>query len=271
MAEPEPPAVEPGDEDLDGLDYVLSDSFQTQILGDTVRWDREWLRYLYIHSGYNFYFYDMSTDNYALNSGPKAIAGFTPEEMFSSRLVKDWPTHVWVPGSDLVGKTVLEMGCGPGFFGRMAGRFASSYVGIDMSELALHVARVASPASCSYVHMSDIDALRGLSKSVDTCVSRYFFIHHNYADSLWILRFLRDLTVPGGIITADFFWSPSTVGGNRRHLARDPINPEHASALYHFDEHDIDSIARDAGLDVVSSTANERTESMYTLFRVRQA
>jgi len=254
---------------MDGLDYVLSETFQEHTLGDTVRWDREWLRYLYIHSGYNFYFYDMSNDSYSLNSSPKAIADLTPQQMFSSTLLKHWPRNVWASGSELVGKTVLEMGCGPGFFGRIASRFVGSYVGLDMSELALHVARVASPANCRYIHLSEVDALEGLSKSVDTCMSRNFFIHHNYADSLWILKFLRDLTVPGGIISADFYSSRSKIGMDRRHIARDPLNTEFASALYHFDDEDIDEIGREACLDVVSKSYNDKTECTYTLFAVR--
>lgn len=256
---------------MDGLDYVLSDAFQQQTVGDTVRWDREWLRYLYIHDGYNFYFYDMSSATYALNSSPQTIAEFTPEQMFATSLLKTWPTNVWIPGSEVVGKRVLEMGCGPGFFGRIASRFVSSFVGIDMSALALHVARVASPANCEYLHLGDVDALRGLAKSIDTCVTRHFFIHHNYADSLWILKFLRDLTVPGGIVSADFYANRTKLGMDRRHLARDPLNPDHASALYHFEDEDIDEIAREAGLDVVSKEYSEETERFYTLFRVRQA
>jgi SAM-dependent methyltransferase len=254
---------------VDGLDYVLSDEFQTQTVGDATRWDREWLRYFYNNADYGPYFYDMSGENYALNRRMQEIAAFTPEEMFSSVLLKDWGTHVWVPGADLVGKRVLEMGCGPGFFGRLASRFAGSFVGIDMSALALHIAKVASPGNCTYVHLGDVETLRGLANSIDTALGRYFFIHHNYEDSAWILKFLRDLTVPGGTVSADFHSNRNTIGQARRHLASDPLNPDHPSALYHFELEDIESLAKEVDLDIASVTHIAASECTYVLFKVR--
>jgi SAM-dependent methyltransferase len=254
---------------VDGLDYVLSDEFQKRTVGDATRWDREWLRYLYLTADYHAYFYDMSGENYVLNRRPQELAAFTAEQMFRSVLLKDWATHVWVPGCDLVGKRVLEMGCGPGFFGRIAARFAGSFVGIDMSALALHIAKVASPPNCTYVHLGDVEALRGLANSVDTALGRNFFIHHNYEDSVWILKFLRDVTVPGGTISADFYANRDRIGQPRRHLARDPLNPDHPSALYHFEPDDIESLAKEVDLDLTSVTHLDETESTYALFQVR--
>lgn len=261
-------AVQSNAPPLDGLDYVLSSKFQERAVEELARWDKEWLRYFSIHKDYGFYFYNMNTSSYALNIGPSAIEKLSADEMFSVRLFKKFPAHVWAPGTDLVGKTVLEMGCGPGFFGRMASRFVTQFIGLDASKLALHIAEVASPANCHYLHLTDVAEIAKLSKSVDTCFGRNFFIHHNYDDSLWILKFLRDLTKPGGLISADFYYKLDRVGEDRRHTARDSLNADHASALYTFTERDIRDIAADAGIEIVQIGLRPKAERHFATFRV---
>lgn len=235
---------------LDGLAHVLSTTFQSQAAEQTHRWDKEWMRYFSAGKDYWFYFYDMSSDNYALQIGPAALSKMPAKDVFSATFIKDIKGAVWAQGADLVDKDVLEIGCGPGVFGRLSGRFAKSYTGIDVSKFALSIARLTSPKKCSYFHLYDPEGLKTLAKSVDIAVGRHFFIHHNYEDSLWLLRFLRDLVRDGGLIIADFFSDPKTVDGARRRTAEADLNPEHPSALFTFDDAGIERLAKDAGLRV---------------------
>jgi SAM-dependent methyltransferase len=251
-----------------GLEHVLSDDFQRTAHADAQRWDKEWLRYLSLDKDYSFYFYDMSSERYALGISPNDIRAFDRAQMYSTTLYKNLSCHVWIEGTHVVGKDVLEMGCGPGILGRLVGRFARRYVGIDMSRFALSIARLTSPANCDYVHISDKDRLATLRHSVDTCVGRHFFIHHNYEDSLWILELLRDLTRPGGIISADFFSNPDSLDGDRRRRAADPLHQVHASALYEFSDADILRIAKEASLECIDIEHRPELETRFATLRV---
>jgi SAM-dependent methyltransferase len=253
---------------LDGLAYVTSDEFQKNADTETARWDKEWMRYFSLGKEYWFYFYDMSSSHYALTVGPAKIATFSCEEMFSTKFYKQIVGAVWANGSDLVNKDILEIGCGPGVFGRVSGRFATSYTGIDVSRFALYIARLTSPATCRYFHLYDRTQLAELAKSFDTCLGRHFFIHHNYEDSLWILRLLRDLTRDGGLILADFFCDSASLDGNRRVTALDSLREEHPSALFSFWDEDVQRLASDAGLHCERIEHRAELQRRFVRFRV---
>jgi hypothetical protein len=200
---------------LDGLAYVTSDEFHKNAEIETARWDKEWMRYFSLGKEYWFYFYDMSSTNYALTVGPAKIATFGPEEMFGTKFYKQIPGAVWANGSDLVNKHILEIGCGPGVFGRVSGRF-----------------------------------------------------HHNYDDSLWLLRLLRDLTREGGLILADFFSNAASLDGNRRVTALDSLREEHPSSLFSFTDEDVRRLAADAGLSCERIEHRAELERSFVRFRV---
>ncbi len=256
---------------LDGLAHVLSKSFQDKAAAETQRWDKEWMRYLSLGKDYWFYFYDMSSDNYALRAGKPAIAKFTAEELFTTKLVKDMRGGVWATGADVVDKNLLEIGCGPGVFGRLSGRFATSYVGVDVSRFALSIARLTSPPNCRYVHLYDPAQVEKLAKSVDVALGRNFFIHHNYEDSLWLLRFLRDVTRDGGLIIADFFADAKTVDGHRRLTADADLQEKYPSALFNFEDADIKRLAAEAGVTCESIEHRPELSNRFARFRVGAA
>lgn len=253
---------------LDGLAHVLSKSFQDKAVEQTHRWDKEWMRYFSLGKDYWFYFYDMSSDNYALGIGPNTIAKMSAEEVWSTKFYKNIPGQVWASGADLVGKDILEIGCGPGVFGRISGRFAKSYTGLDVSQFALSIARLTSPKACRYIHLYDPKSLEAKAKSVDIAFGRNTFIHHNYEDSRWMLRLLRDLVKDGGVIVADFFSDAKTVDGARRLKAEAELSAQHPSALFHFDDADIHRIAGEVGVRVESIHHHPEASSRFARLRV---
>lgn len=253
---------------LDGLAHVLSKSFQDKAAEQTHRWDKEWMRYFSLGKDYWFYFYDMSSDTYALAVGPNSIAKMSAEELWSTKFIKNVPGQVWAKGEDLVGKDILEIGCGPGMFGRISGRFARSYVGIDVSLFALSIAKLTSPKTCRYFHMYDPKGIEPLAKSVDVAFGRNFFIHHNYEDSLWLLQLLRDLVKDGGLIIADFFSDAKTVDGDRRLTADAELSAKHPSALFSFEDADIHRIAKEAGLRCEKIDHHPQAQCRFVRLRV---
>jgi len=253
---------------LDGLAHVLSKSFQDKAEEQTHRWNKEWIRYFSLGKDYWFYFYDMSSDNYALGIGPNTIAKMSAKEMWSTKFYKNIPGQVWATGADLVGKDILEIGCGPGVYGRISGRFAKSYTGIDVSQFALSIARLTSPRTCRYFHLYDPAGLETLAKSVDVAFGRNFYIHHNYEDALWLLRFVRDLVRDGGLVIADFFSDAKTVDNDRRRMADASLHEQHPSALFHFEDADIHRIAREAGLRCEAIDHHPEASSRFARLRV---
>ncbi len=262
------PFAQKRDDKLDGLAHVLSATFQAKAAAETRRWDKEWMRYFSMGKDYWFYFWDLSGNACNLTAEPDEIAKLPAEKFFRFPLYKTIRGRGWVDGKDLVGKDVLEIGCGPGVFGRVTGRFAKSYTGVDVSKIALSIADLTSPKSCKYFHLYDPGGIESLAKSQDVCVGRHFFIHHNYEDSLWLLRFLRDLTRDGGLIIADFFCDPATVDGKRRLDADADLQEKYPSAMYNFEDADVERIAKDAGLQIEKIEHRPEYSNRFVRFRV---
>lgn len=253
---------------LDGLAHVLSDEFRAKGPADTLRWDKEWMRYFGLGKDYWFYFWDMTSTAYALEVPLEQVAKFTKQEMFSTKLYRGLSGGVWATGEDLVGKDVLEVGCGPGVFGRLSGRFAKSYTGVDVSQFALSIARLTSQKhSTKYVHFYDAENIKKLEKSVDIAVGRNFFIHHNYADALWLLRFMRDCTRDGGLIIADFF-SDEKLDDTRRLKASADLQEKYPSALFSFSDDDVAKLCKETGLRCESIEYKPEHQVRYARLRV---
>lgn len=251
-----------------GLDYVVSELFQQSLDSHSSKWDKEWLRYLSMDKDYSFYFMDMSSSNYLLDYSPKQISRFGRAQMYHTKVYKAVKCHIWVNGSEVFDKVVFEIGCGPGLLGRVLSRVSASYIGLDSSQLALNIARTTSQPICKYYQWSDTEELIGLKKSVDICVSRHFFIHHNYEDSLWLLLFLRDICKSGGIIAADFFSNPGSLDGHRRRRCTQPLNDEYPSALYDFSEADVLRLAEETALECRSINFQSELENCFVSFVV---
>lgn len=255
-------------EHREGIDYIASNDFQKSLSLETLKWDKEWLRYFSLNKDYSFYFYDMSNEDYALNYSPDQISKFSKPQMYHTKLVRNIKCHIWVTGKAVLGKSIFEIGCGPGILGRVCSRFTKDYIGLDISTFALSLARLTSPQNCQYIHYSDTEQLESLKNSVDLSVGRHFFIHHNFQESRWILSLLRYLTKKGGIISADFFSNPESLNGDRRRRCTDSINQIHPSTLYDFSDEDISNIGGEVGLELEDLDYQKDLETRFATFRV---
>ena len=113
-------------EDATGLRHVLSDEFLTEAQGFSEKWDREWIRYFYVHDD-NSYFFSYAKNGYRLPLSPEEVARFTADESLTRRIDPELihtKLQVFLPGDALVGKDVFEMGCGVGMLGRVLGGLA---------------------------------------------------------------------------------------------------------------------------------------------------
>jgi SAM-dependent methyltransferase len=162
------------------------------------RWDREWLNYLFRE-------YQQQLSPYTAYPRHPELPD-DPVQMMDVSM-NDYSTLLaYAPGSAIRGKSVMEFGCGCGNLGKLLALYADSYLGVDCSRLALAVARLVSPPNAAYVHVNDRDGLARHGSSIDTMVSRFFWIHQNFETGRRVLRIVDPLLKPGACLYLDFFW-----------------------------------------------------------------
>lgn len=234
-------------------------------------WDQEWLQY-FIESNPKVYF--LSHKDLSLVGD---IRGKSPLEVHNTELVTSaklggfGPIRVWIDGDNLLGKKVLEIGCGAGYSGKQIGLLASSYVGIDYSQLALSIARLTSPENCEYFHIADLDHLKEFEGTMDVMISRDFFIHQNFANVIPILRLGSYLLKPGGTISADF-WLTRPYGYQPvTHPAKSELDPLYPSCAFLFSMNDIQEAAAETGLTMETITDISDWRRRFVTFRKQGA
>jgi SAM-dependent methyltransferase len=236
-----------------GIEYVTGPQFREVLQKDTAKWDREWLRYFQNSRNYKDFFYDMSGPGYALSLKRSEVMEFDERAMLEARPFFGYPLLLWATGKDIVGRSVLEIGCGPGLMGRIIGRWVANYWGLDFSPLAVSIARLTSPERCHYATLDDSATLRSLAGTIDTVVCRHFYIHQNLTSATWLLGLQRDFLKPGGSLIADFFGQETNPQGSIRSAASetDLLRP---STVFWFSDDEIAGLAGTVGLEIVSTT-----------------
>ncbi|WP_338101466.1 class I SAM-dependent methyltransferase [Ramlibacter rhizophilus] len=231
---------------------------------DVARWDREWMQY--------FATEDPSPhliESRKLSLVCSDLARLSQAEVYGTVLTGRsdgaamTPLRIWVKGADLVGKRVLEIGCGCGWLGKQLGLVCESYTGIDYSQFALAVARGSSPPNCRYFHISEHEDIARLQGQLDTLVGREFFIHQNFDNASWVLGLAAFLLRSGGIVSADFYLPNPAIPQGVVHRARSPLDPTYASCAFTFEPQEIAEVASRAGLVVQSITDDPHNQRRF--------
>jgi SAM-dependent methyltransferase len=232
---------------------------------ETGRWDREWVHYLNLHgtSGYLLDHAQMQP----LPGALEHLAALRDDETLAARIFEPLaPLHVWAPGAALVDKNVLEIGCGPGYLGKQLGYVARSYLGLDYSQLALCVARAVSPQTCTYLHLSQHKDILRWRGRIDTMVGRFFFIHQNFDNALWLLQLAHLLLRPRGQVHADFYHADTTVEQGVVFPARSSLSPQHPSCAFDYREDDVRELARRSSLTLVKTHRDVAMQRLFARF-----
>jgi SAM-dependent methyltransferase len=165
---------------------------------DVRRWNREWLDYLGREWESQLRHHSEYPDRPPL-----------PEEALALRRLsfgRGGPLDMYCHREWLLGRRVMELGCGCGNAGKLIASYVDRYLGVDYSPLALQIARLVSPSNCAYVQVADHQALRPFRGAIDTVVSRHFWIHQNLTLARHNLEYLEPFLRPGGRLYADFYW-----------------------------------------------------------------
>ena len=260
------------------LDQVLQ-SLPISV-ADTSRWDREWLTYLNLPWA-DVRGYLRPYDTLAMRPGVlPEMNGLSADAMPDYQLFDGMtPLEIWAPGVDIVGKTVLEFGCGPGHLGKQLGCVAKDYIGFDHSEFALSIARLVSGPNCHYIHVSELpQSHRGGYKlvptangairlsdgagvlrfrgRVDTMIARHFFIHQNFESARWVLTSAHMMLRPGGAVYADFYRANPATEQGVVFPAKSPLSKDFPSCAFEYTDADIAELAEETGLRVTVATTH---------------
>jgi SAM-dependent methyltransferase len=212
----------------------------------TERWDREWIVYLNSEDPRPFLLPHTSLTLAA------DISSLSAQQVHATRLTKQiMPLHIYMPGSRLVGANVVEVGCGPGLLCKQLGLIASRVVGIDHSTLALHIARLVSPPTCTYCHSSQLEKLEPLHNTFECMVSRYFFIHQNWDNALQVLRLAHQLLRLGGMVGADFLMPDPAQELGVVFRAKSSLSRKYPSCGFVFTLSEIEELAAATGFRIV--------------------
>jgi SAM-dependent methyltransferase len=195
------------------------------------RWNGEWLAYLRTE-------WELQLTPYTAYPGKPPLPD-SPFELLKLRLGHGWPIALYCDRDALEGKQVMEMGCGCGNLGKLIARYVGSYLGTDYSTLALKIARLVSPPDCAYVHVADREALAPFFGTVDTVISRYFWIHQNLRLAGWNLEFLEMFLKPGGRLYADFYWPNPEVEQAMVFTPDHALSKSYPSATFRYSGEDV--------------------------------
>jgi hypothetical protein len=201
---------------------------------ETERWNREWLAYLATEWPYQL-------ESHHHYGGPLPA---TARELFTSSLARGpqaWGLALYCDPEAIHGRRLMELGCGCGSLAKQVGQFADSYLGVDFSTLALAVARLVTPANCTFVHLGDRARLEAHFGGIDTVVSRYFWIHQNLAQTRFNLEFLARFVVPGGRVYTDFFWPAEGESYFQIRPASAPLSRQYPSLMFQYRREDVDA------------------------------
>jgi SAM-dependent methyltransferase len=195
------------------------------------------------------------------------LESLSEQDILEARIFPDLaPLSIWVTGNDLANKSVLEIGCGPGFLGKQLGLVAKNYVGIDYSQLALSIARLVSPNNCEYIQIQDWENIISYVNSIDTMVGRFFFIHQNFENALWLFKLANILLKPGGVISADFYQSNPEIPQGIIFPAKSPLSKEYPSCGFEYSESEIQELAATTGFKIVSQHPIPSMQRLFVRF-----
>lgn len=231
------------------------------------RWDREWLIYLNTEDpGPHL------VKARTLLPAVASIAGKSRREVFYSSLttlngVPQPVIRIWADGDWLVGRSVIEFGCGTGFVGKNLGHLVEKFLGVDVSDLAIAISNSGKHHNTQFVQISDLVEMKDHLGAYDTWVAREFFIHQNFNMARETLLRGLPFLKPGGRICADFYEPNYKIEQGVLHPAKAPLNAQYASCGYFFAEQEIMELAREVGVSVDEQTIDLTEQRRFVVFR----
>lgn len=247
---------------------IQSAAFQRDAQEKTTKWDREWCNY-FQEDYASLFFFSMNSQDRKLWITTDELLNYKPRDFYFASPFGKYSFEVWTNGVDVIGRNVLELGCGPGAFGKAVSKVAKRYVGIDYSPLALYIAKLVSPENTEYFHITDIGNILSLRATMDIVVARHFFIHQNAANVEWILELYNFALKLGCKAVLDFWLHPvgPPVKGATIRDGMGELSPHEASCVYYFAPNVIHKLVEDAGFQMESEEEVPEVDRRFVTIR----
>ena len=234
--------------------------FELYSTAEIEKWDREWLNYLFPEYQWQLAPFSIYPDTPPLPQNPAELIDFS----------LGWgpPLNLYCHREAIMGKAIMEFGSGAGGLGKCIARYCDSYLGVDCSRIALGIAKLVSPQNCTYLHVNEHEALGKYFQSIDTVVSRFFWIHQNMETARRALNFLSYFLKPEGRIYMDFFMSSkeNAVGHWKNSVIT--LSPhkglaEEASATFEYSLQEITTLVGEFGFNIQVHEPHVETQRRY--------
>jgi 2-polyprenyl-3-methyl-5-hydroxy-6-metoxy-1,4-benzoquinol methylase len=229
------------------------------------KWDREWLSYLLAE-------YQCQLASFREYPVTPPLPE-NPVDMINVAIINlslGWgpPLSIYCHREAIMGKALMELGCGAGALGKCIARYCDSYLGVDCSRIALGIAKLVSPENCTYLHVNEHKELSEYFGTIDTVVSRFFWIHQNMEMARRALTFLRYFLKPQGRIYMDFFMlcQEKAVGHwKNTWITLSPHDPlaEATSATYEYTLEEITTLIEEFGFKIIHHQPHGETQRRY--------
>lgn len=198
------------------------------------RWNREWLHYLGREWQQQLVHHTVYPETPPL---PVRARDMLRHDLGRRPALELYADPEWVKD-----RKVMELGCGCGNLGKLVGRYAEHYLGVDFSPLALQVAKLVSPEACTYIQVADRDALVPFFETRDAVLARYFFIHQNAEMAGHVLDYAASFLKRGGRLFADFYTPNPDKAQGVVLRPGDVLSARHASATFHYERSDVEAL-----------------------------
>lgn len=170
-----------------------------------------------------------------------------------------------IPPDFVIGKDVMEVGCGIGIIPVGLAHVTNSFFGFDISPLAIMIAQTLCPKNAEF-HTIQTDAgILNIATSkfecFDTVLVRHVFIHIGAERVLKMLGLAKKVLKPGGIIYANFFKRGTRQYGEGE--IRKPDTIETSGAVIEYKEDDIKSMYKDHGFEIVEFAGDVEKERYF--------
>ncbi|WP_165191001.1 class I SAM-dependent methyltransferase [Caulobacter soli] len=205
----------------------------------------------------------------------RGLSKVSAEQMTSVTLAKHGPSGraspcgLFIPGSAIAGRRVVELGCGYGWLGRQLTPWTSRYLGIDASRLVLAVAKSTQRRGMRYGHISDEVVFRDLRGTFDTLVTHNTLFHLNRSHLTGALIRMRTLLRPGALATGEFCTiRPGSVAGVIYPSER-KLDLKVPSCGYYFDQASFAAAVGAAGFDVLAFKPDSAGISCQALMKMK--
>jgi len=224
---------------------------------DVERWNAEW--FVYLQREWEMQF----TPSSCWPSTPPLPTD--PLELLRLRVDGSDELSVFARPEWLADRSIMELGCGCGNFGKVVSRYVRSYLGVDFSTLALAIARLVSPKNATYIHVADHPGLTSRFGTVDTVIGRHFWIHQNLELGKRTLRFLSPFLVNGGRIVADFYWPDPASTQFIVLPPSEPLSKRWPSATFAYREEDISALIDGSPFRIAEQTVHLPSQRRYVV------